>query len=1264
MATLALSLAGQVVGGAIGGPIGATIGRALGALAGNAIDQMLFAGGDTPALADIRVQGSSQGVPIPKLYGWSRLSGNIIWASDLEEISAEDSGAKGTGGETGLAANFAVGFCEGEVARLGRIWADGNLLDMDDITIRFYRGTESQAADSLIEAIQGAEDAPAYRGLCYIVFERLNLKPFGNRIPNISVELCRVVGDLEPMISQVTVIPAATEFGYDPVARVRLVSRGVTEAENTHVAAGVSDWTLSIDELVALCPNLTRVSLVVAWYGDDLRCGSCTVRPKVEAASRTIRGASWVVSGIARGVAQVVSSHDGAPAYGGTPSDAAVLAAIADLKARGIAVTLYPMVLMDVPEGNTLPNPYGGTGQPAYPWRGRISCTPAPGVAGTVDRTATAATQASTFLGSAAVGQFSAGTGTVNFSGGADWGYRRMVLHYAKLAVMAGGVDALLIGSEMVGLTRVRGTANSFPFVSGLVTLAADVRAIVGAGTRISYAADWSEYSGHQPGGGAKFFHLDPLWASANIDAVGIDNYMPLADWRDGADGPDAAAWGGPYDADYLAANIAGGEGYDWYYASDADRRAGARTAITDGACGEPWVWRFKDIASWWGTAHHDRPGGVRSPAATAWVPGSKPVWFTELGCGAVDKGANQPNVFADPKSAESGLPYFSNGVPDALAQRQALRAVLDYWADPANNVAAPAYGGQMVERIALWTWDARPYPAFPSQLDVWSDGANYATGHWLTGRLGGMASDELIRTIGDDFGVTFDTVEAQAPMILGYVVDRPSTARDALQPVLEATGLEISDSPEGLRVRRPTVRNRLAITEVVDGEGPLVTRRRPDPGEAVGQVALAYIERQRDYLSGSVTAIGPEPGALEASASRLVLDTDSARAVAELALRRRTAPRDSLTLTLPPSQMVLEPGDAIVLDGVVYAVTELRDADATRVTAIEVPPSISVATMAQPVVPVSAPSASAEPAVDGAHLPPAADAPTQSRLALAALARPWPGDLTVVEDATGANVARLTGTATLGELTSPLAVGGAYCWDVRNAVEVEFYSGHLSSVDDDLVLAGANRIAIEADDGAWEVIGFADADLIAPRRYRLTRLLRGQWGTDAAIGPASSGNRAVLLDGAPTMLPVPIAWLGGDVDLRVFAGPSDGVGQVVPVDFGLDPVLPLAPVHLKAVRAVGGDVALSWVRRSRADGDSWIPDDAPLDYAPEAYRVTIFNGLTAVRSIDVTTPAAAYPAAQQTADFGSLPSSFGFTVAQKSPLFGAGHATSGTFNV
>src|SRR5690606_24401460 len=139
---------------------------------------------------------------------------------------------------------------------------------------------------------------------------------------------------------------------------------------------------------------------------------------------------------------------------------------------------------------------------------------------------------------------------------------------------------------------------------------------------------DWSEYFGYQPqdGSGDHVFHLDPLWASAAIDAVGIDNYMPLSDWRDGdlsQANPDGFRV--PDDLAALQAQITAGEGFDWYYDTEADRSARIRTPITDGAAGKPWVFRFKDIAGWWGNRHYDRVGGVEVAQPTAWQPGMKP---------------------------------------------------------------------------------------------------------------------------------------------------------------------------------------------------------------------------------------------------------------------------------------------------------------------------------------------------------------------------------------------------------------------------------------------------------------------------------------------------------------------------------------------------------------------------------------------------------------------------------------------------------------
>ena len=133
-----------------------------------------------------------------------------------------------------------------------------------------------------------------------------------------------------------------------------------------------------------------------------------------------------------------------------------------------------------------------------------------------------------------APGHFSLSGESVVYSGPAEWSYWRMVLHQAWLAKAAGGVTAFVIGTELRGLTQVRSAAATYPFVAALVQLAADVKTILGAGTKVTYAADWSEYFGHQPqdGSGDVYFHLDPPWSSVNVDAIGIDLYWPLADWR------------------------------------------------------------------------------------------------------------------------------------------------------------------------------------------------------------------------------------------------------------------------------------------------------------------------------------------------------------------------------------------------------------------------------------------------------------------------------------------------------------------------------------------------------------------------------------------------------------------------------------------------------------------------------------------------------------------------------------------------------------
>src|SRR5437764_14290217 len=128
----------------------------------------------------------------------------------------------------------------------------------------------------------------------------------------------RPIGRLEKMVRAVTLIPGTTEFGYETSTVVRLLGPGQFGAENRHAAHAVSDVEAALDDLQGACPNLERVAIVVAWFGNDVRAGHFTLTPQVDSALRQTFPDSWSVAGLSRGTAPVVATVDGRPGFGGT----------------------------------------------------------------------------------------------------------------------------------------------------------------------------------------------------------------------------------------------------------------------------------------------------------------------------------------------------------------------------------------------------------------------------------------------------------------------------------------------------------------------------------------------------------------------------------------------------------------------------------------------------------------------------------------------------------------------------------------------------------------------------------------------------------------------------------------------------------------------------------------------------------------------------------------------------------------------------------
>lgn len=290
--------------------------------------------------------------------------------------------------------------------------------------------------------------------------------------------------------------------------------------------------------------------------------------------------------------------------------------------------------------------------------------------------------------------------------------------------------------------------------------------------------------------------------------------------------------------------------------------------------------------------------------------------------------------------------------------------------------------------------------------------------------------------------------------------------------------------------------------------------------------------------------------------------------------------------------------------------------------------------------------------------------------LRAAITAEPWPGPVAVWRSFDGTafeRVAVAMAPAIIGETLDQVAAGPTGRFDRGAKFRVQLIRGALASVSDTALLAGANSAALVQANGEVEVIQFANAELIGERTYELSRLLRGQAGSEWAIGaPLAAGARFVLLDDSLVVLARGIDLLGRTMELRaVAADRSHGDPTVagLTVTPQATALRPLSPVHLRARRSAAG-VTLSWIRRTRRDGDSWAAVDVPLAEDAEAYAVDILSGSAVMRSLASTGPSVLYPTADELADFGATQASFGVRVAQLSAVVGRGFATQSTLIV
>ncbi len=516
-------------------------------------------------------------------------------------------------------------------------------------------------------------------------------------------------------------------------------------------------------------------------------------------------------------------------------------------------------------------------------------------------------------------------------------------------------------------------------------------------------------------------------------------------------------------------------------------------------------------------------------------------------------------------------------------------------------------------------------------------------------------------------------TVEGSFPAISGHFSGRSGSLAAAIAPLAAIGGAAIA--PNGRIVVRGEGGVPITIPEDdaqarAPGDLRPMERQRFQGGETLAAgVEIAFFDTSRDYQPGLQRVRRDIGGSIEQQTLACSMSPDEAKTMATSALARATAARLRSTIRLPWRYLALQPGAQIVIGdaaGTVWRVREARfenfvvSLDIERVRAGTIVAMQGDGGRAVAFNDVAAGETTIV-VLDLPALP--GELPTAPRLLIAAAgASPgWRRSAIEVSGDGGVSYVPLgivEGGAVLGVALTALVIGSVYGWDRFGSVDIELLSDAmwLEGRSKVAVLAGGN-IAILGD----EIVQFAVAEALSPRRFRLSGLLRGRRGTEQAISTHEAGERFVLLD-TPAMLAFdpPLEAIG-----RAYRFRATGVGDrsAVPI-IGCargKALAPLAPAHLQLSRR-NGDILVNWKRRSRS-GFGW-PDfvDAPLGESSEAYRVEVLRDGILARQATVTMPQFFYSLADQVEDSGG--DEVTIFVSQISAAVGPGEVVSATIRL
>jgi hypothetical protein len=1066
-----------------------------------------FGGDFNVELRDVQIQSSTYGRILPIISGQARVAGNVIWASQVTKTSTREFNGLKEGTYTNKVsyhASFAIAICMGEISSISSIYGnDVKIDDMSNITI--YLGSEDQKPNSTMQRYLGIDSTPAFRGVVYVVFDTFCLDDYHGNIPNFTFDITNIETDIPNsagnLVSAINIIPGTGEFVYDTKIQYKrervlynnqFVGYSNLKAINMNNNQNIADSILSVNDMKQSMQNVKWISLVSCWFGSNLDIKYCNIDPKVESHDILSYPDQWSVAGLQRSNAQIVSrDSDGDARYGGTPDDASIIRYLDYIKSQDLKTCFYPMIMMDL-DGK--------------PWRGRIS-------------------------GNASYVQ--------NFFTKQN-GYNNFILHYANL--LKGKIDAFIIGSEMIGLTKIKDSNGSFPAVKELINLAKEVKKILGKDVKVTYAADWSEY--HHTDGG--WYNLDDLWASPDIDVIGIDAYFPLTDQSSDISVQD------------IENGWTSGEGYDFYFEN------GKGSAKKD--LSAPYAW--KNIKYFWGNAHYN-PDGKK----TSWIPKSKKIWFTEYGFPSINLATNQPNVFYSKSSSESGFPYLSDGKANYSIQQKAIIATEVVWKS-----------SPMIENKFAWCWDARPFPYFPNLSNTWKDAGDFATGHWLNGKIASSTLNQVIYKICISLGLKESEfkIEDDLDYIIGININTKTSGIALLKHLSEIFMFDISMINGIIVFYKIKTRN---IVKIDDGNILKIDVKSLNKNDTPSVLEMLYYNQNYKITNARFSAndINQNTNSIK---TNVIISDDVAKSVAQSIITSLWNSEDEYKISLPITFNNLKLGDTIELfqnnkkSKLRIISIQISKDDVVNITCINQHDfsSNDVLSHDKKIADVEKKH---DIELDIFDLPNIDQSTDRSKFPLyLGIRNDFEQDLYATIKLSSDNGVSYQSQMSID---SECIYGDVFDFhqsseinknivDYKSKFKIYIRNGEISSTDE-ISFHNDVNLCIIGD----EILSFKNAEIIGENLYQISVLLRGLYGTNKHINTHKIGDKFTLIKSL-SKLELPMKMYKSNLLFKaIYPGQKDIDAKTTTYQHNGNAFLPISPSEIKYTKSENGDIIISW---------------------------------------------------------------------------------------